>query len=467
MTNFREVAEAAVRKLESDRSDLLVINSDLNRQLVSFQANKAEPVNRWFAYREGFSKSLVEYIFEVSAIKPGSTVGDPFAGTGASAIAAAEKGSNGIAFELLPVGIEIMETWNSIQEADRGELVHAIETAVATKPWQQHNKRVDFENLRITENAFPATNDEALGRYRSWARSTDEDQARIFSFAAFCILESISYTRKDGQYLRWDSLSNHGRSKSTFSKGPILDFDFAIVKKLEQIAADLRENLADDESARSPLTIFSGSVLESMPLLEPESIDLVVTSPPYCNRYDYTRTYALELAYLGVDEKEIRRLRQALLTCTVEHKERDFREFSAGPLKIALNAHGSSNTLSRIVQFLRSEAADGRLNNRGIVNMVDGYFLDLSLHLVQTFTKLKPGSSYFMVNDNVQYNGVSIPVDLILCEIAESIGFKTEFVWVLPRGKGNSSQQMKIHGRRELRKCVYHWRVPLNRSQEI
>ena len=50
--------------------------------------------------------------------------------------------------------------------------------------------------------------------------------------------------------------------------------------------------------------------------------DLVVTSPPYCNRYDYTRTYALELAFLGVDEQRIKQLRQALLSCTVENRSK-------------------------------------------------------------------------------------------------------------------------------------------------
>lgn len=63
-----------------------------------------------------------------------------------------------------------------------------------------------------------------------------------------------------------------------------------------------------------------------------------------------------------------------------------------------------------------------------------------------------------MVNDNVKYNGLEIPVDLILSNIADEFSLKTEKIWVLPKGKGNSSQQMKKHGRTELRKCVYIWK---------
>lgn len=62
-----------------------------------------------------------------------------------------------------------------------------------------------------------------------------------------------------------------------------------------------------------------------------------------------------------------------------------------------------------------------------------------------------------MVNDNVRYGGEEIPVDLILSDFAENIGFKINKIWILPTGKGNSSQQMGKHGRSELRKCVYIW----------
>jgi len=62
------------------------------------------------------------------------------------------------------------------------------------------------------------------------------------------------------------------------------------------------------------------------------------------------------------------------------------------------------------------------------------------------------------VNDNVRYGGAAIPVDLILSDFAEQAGFDVEAIWVLPTGKGNSSQQMGLHGREELRKSIYIWR---------
>jgi len=90
--------------------------------------------------------------------------------------------------------------------------------------------------------------------------------------------------------------------------------------------------------------------------------------------------------------------------------------------------------------------------------MVKNYFTELACVLYESHRVLKSDGYLFMVNDNVRYAGVSIPVDLILSDIANNLGFKIENIIVLPQGKGNSSQQMGEFGREELRKCIYVWR---------
>ena len=90
--------------------------------------------------------------------------------------------------------------------------------------------------------------------------------------------------------------------------------------------------------------------------------------------------------------------------------------------------------------------------------MVKNYFYETTLIIFECARLLKRGASFVMVNDNVRYAGANIPVDLILSDIAQDAGFNVEKIWVLPTGKGNSSQQMGEHGREELRKCVYVWR---------
>jgi site-specific DNA-methyltransferase (cytosine-N4-specific) len=94
-----------------------------------------------------------------------------------------------------------------------------------------------------------------------------------------------------------------------------------LAEKLNELIFDISTMISGKEEKRE-LVLYEDSILYKLPQLEDDSIELVITSPPYCNRYDYTRTYALELAFLGIDDKKIKQLRQSLLTSTVENREK-------------------------------------------------------------------------------------------------------------------------------------------------
>lgn len=460
-----KAAETAIKELEEKYAKKLEINYDLDRKLVSFQANKSEPIFRWFHYREGFSKQLVEYILDWCNVKKGDSILDPFAGTGAAPfIAGSYKGMKGIAIELMPVGAFFIKCRNAFAKLTTKEIITYTEKALQSREeWLRIEPKWTFEHLNITKGAFSMESERELCQYKTWLNGQKDENYKIFlDFVAFSILEKFSYTRKDGQYLRWDHRSPrfmNKERKTSFDKGKIYTFIEALTEKLEQIAADLvtNEDLFNPPLSLNTIKIVQGSVLEKIDEIENNTIDIVITSPPYCNRYDYTRTYALELAYLGTDEDSIRKLRQALLTCTVENKPKQFDWLPENIKKSISSAFDKQKCLHSIINFLDSEGKKGKLNNKGIKTMVEGYFYDSTVHLAQVSQKIKSGGFYIMVNDNVRYNGLEIPVDLLLSEIASCFGFRTKKIWVLPKGKGNSSQQMKKYGRTELRKCVYIW----------
>lgn len=281
-------------------------------------------------------------------------------------------------------------------------------------------------------------------------------------FALLCVLESVSYTRKDGQYLRWDYRSGRRQGQKQFDKGLIADFEEAIGEKLSEIIADARTGetqteLFPREKTRGAIHLHHGSCLDVMPKLPTESFDAVITSPPYCNRYDYTRTYALELALLGVGERELINLRQQMLSCTVENRAKDLLKLNPA-WAIAVAATDQQELLQAILKYLEEKKEQGELNNNGIPRMVRGYFYEMACVIAECARVMKPGAPLIMVNDNVRYAGASVSVDLILSDLAEKLGFDVEHILVLPTGKGNSSQQMGEHGKEALRKCIYVWR---------
>jgi hypothetical protein len=212
------------------------------------------------------------------------------------------------------------------------------------------------------------------------------------------------------------------------------------------------------------IDIMEGSCLDELSNLPSDYFDLIITSPPYCNRYDYTRTYALELAFMGCGEDKVRDLRQTLLSATVENRskqqnlERAYmcKNRHADFVRLASRFENQEALQEVLGHLLRAREA-GQLNNDAIPGMVSNYFFEMNLVIDDLARCLKPGGTIAMVNDNVRYHGEEVPVDLILSDFAEASGLTVQQIWLLPSGKGNSSQQMGAHGREELRKCVYVW----------
>ncbi|MCL5668708.1 MAG: site-specific DNA-methyltransferase [Gammaproteobacteria bacterium] len=462
------VDSPALRKIETLNGeaeqrwkDKLVIETALSRAMVSFQANKGRAIYRWFKYKEAFSAGLLEYLLTRYRITGGVLL-DPFAGSGTALFAAGAFGLRAEGIELLPIGQKVIETkqlidWELLpQDAER--LVFWLRE----QPWRKHAVVKPINELRITRDAYPQETILAMGRFLGASEQENQRVKAVLLFALLCILESISFTRKDGQYLRWDLRSGRRQGKKTFDKGEILPFDRAISEKLEQIVADLQasetpEDLFGTPRTRTEILLHSGSCLDILPKLKANTFDCLITSPPYCNRYDYTRTYALELALLGVDEQGLANLRQEMLSCTVENRAKNLMELNPD-WKPAVACADGHELLQAILSYLESQKELDLLNNNGIPRMVRGYFYEMACVIAESARVLKSGAPLIMVNDNVRYAGASISVDIILTELAEHLGFVVEQILVLPNGKGNSSQQMGAHGRDRLRKCVYIWR---------
>ena len=121
-----------------------------------------------------------------------------------------------------------------------------------------------------------------------------------------------------------------------------------------------------------------------------------------------------------------------------------------------METFNSQEALQEVIELDKLRTSNN-LNNPNIVRMVKNYFFEMCFIIFELYRVLKNNGIVYMVNDNVRYGGEEIPVDLILSDFASTAGFNVRDIWTLNTGKGNSSQQMGVHGRTELRKCVYVW----------
>ena len=407
-------------------------------------------------YKEGFSRELVLEL--IRAHNPESVL-DPFAGVGTAPLVASGCGVRATGIEIMPVGVAagkaMIAAAKDVPIAAFGGMVNGLLGHVRRRG--PAPSAFAYPHVRITEGAFPKCTEEGIAKAREFNSEVDEPAVQaLLNLACMSVLEDCSYTRKDGQYLRWDYRS--GRSRARMDKGEVRRFDEALEARLREMLEDFEELRLQYGGGNRP-ELITGSSLEVLRTLPDGSFDMVVTSPPYANRYDYTRTYALELAWLGYGQQDFVDLRQQLLTATVENKEkRDWLNSvysdDCGELSRASRMYRES-AVHEVLSILRDHSSE--LSNRNIIRLLEGYFFEMAVIVAELGRVVRPGGVVLMVNDNVQYHGEEVPVDFLLADFAERSGFTCANIWMLPRGKGNSSQQMARFGRREIRKCVYRW----------
>ncbi|MBC1331848.1 DNA methyltransferase [Listeria booriae] len=466
------------KQLENELFDKMEITNKFSRQIVSYQLSKTQELHRWLKYREGFSSELVNILLDEMKISKDNTVLDPFLGSGTTAIVASMRGIKSIGFDILPmskVAIEVKKNIFKFNVSEIDKVITLIEKICVPAKYKG-----SLNYLRITTGAYSKEIENEIcyiTEFNEKASYSDE----VKSLVTLCIvnsLEKVSFTAKDGQYLRWDYRSekvrntnekriNDGKKplKTVLDKGDIPFFKDIVLMELNNVRSDIKKIQKEEKAVEMKIDFKQESSLTGLPYLLDNTIDGVITSPPYCNRYDYTRTYALELAYFGYTDVSIKELRQTLLTSTVENKDKVsslrkvYKELEREEFyNDVLNKVQENEALSEVISALEAREKNEEINNKGIIRMVYGYFLELTLIFAELHRICKKGAQVAFVNDNVRYGGEVIPVDYLSSDLARQVGFNIEKVYVLPQLKGNSSQQMKKYGRVPLRKSVTIWK---------
>ena len=469
--------QSARISLEQKFINIMIISNEFNRQNVSYQLSKNDCLHRWLKYKEGFSADLVERLLKDFKIKQGDTILDPFVGSGTTSLVCKMQGINSIGFDILPMSKIAIKAKQSVFDFDLSEIKRMISEIENLSISENYNKRTPY--ITITDGAYPDNTEKEIAFFTEWNDNNAYSEAAK-NLVTLCILnslEKVSYTAKDGQFLRWDYRSKKMLESAEYrnqngktplvirlDKGNLPTLKQSLLDELNSVYIDICAIQKSTIHDKTTLKFIEGNALYELPKLESKILDGVITSPPYCNRYDYTRTYALELAYLGITDEKIKKLRQELLSCTVENKpkidyikekyialgkENDFKQI----MKIVEN----NKTLAEINHSLTERSKNGDINNKGVLRMVHGYFLELTFIYAELFRLCKSGAKVAFVNDNVRYGGEVISVDFISTELAEQIGFKPVKIYSLKQQKGNSSQQMAKFGRVPLRKSITVW----------
>ncbi len=187
---------------------------------------------------------------------------------------------------------------------------------------------------------------------------------------------------------------------------------------VRQMADDLR--LADARRT-SDVRVLKTDARNGTVQLKPRSIHAVITSPPYPNEKDYTRTTRLESVLLGFinSKAELRALKKTLVRSNtrgvyVEDQDHLFIDGNQRVQKLAREIEDRRIELGKTSGFERLYARVTKL-----------YFGGMARHLDELKATLAPGAKLaYVVGDQASYFRILIRTGEILAEIAEDLGYK-------------------------------------------
>ena len=184
-------------------------------------------------------------------------------------------------------------------------------------------------------------------------------------------------------------------------------------------------SIADDlknlQSYPRTAMVHQADAREASKILQPQSIDAVITSPPYPNEKDYTRTTRLESILLGFikSKEDLRVLKRSL----VRSNTRGVYKADLDDLQV--NGHLEIERIAAEIEQRRIALGKTSGFERLYARVTKLYFGGMKQHLADLRGVLRPGAKLaYVVGDQASYLRVMIRTGELLADIATSLGYE-------------------------------------------
>ena len=173
----------------------------------------------------------------------------------------------------------------------------------------------------------------------------------------------------------------------------------------------------------TPADVHHADARQAGAILEPGSIAAVITSPPYPNEKDYTRTTRLESVLLGftTSKDQIRALKKGLVRSNTRSVYKDDSDASW------VAGHPEIERIAAEIEARRIELGKTSGFERLYARVTKLYFGGMARHLADLRPALRPGARLaYVVGDQASYLRVMIRTGQLLADIACSLGYEVE-----------------------------------------
>lgn len=402
-----------------DRQPRLRTNAGINRVDL-----EDAPVHNWYRFVLSYPPHLVRDYLERFGIKSGATVLDPFCGTGTTIVECKKLGIGGVGIEANPLAHFAGSTkldWT----IDPADLIADAEAIAAQAAGDLHGQGIqdefyqpfseslqlrgldaELEKLILKNSISPLPLHKSLILLDRIERFRDRPTRHHLRLAfAKALVFSISN-------LKFGPEVGVGKQKEDT---PVISPWLAEVKTIAEDLAGVKDR------ASVPSIVHHADARAIPDVIGPASIDCVITSPPYPNEKDYSRTTRLESVLLGFirNKEDLRAVKRDLVRSNTRGVYR------ADDDDLWVEDYPEIQRIAEEIERRRIELGKTSGFERMYARVTKLYFGGMARHFAQLRSVLKPGAYLaYVVGDQASYLRVMIRTGQLLAEIAEKLGYE-------------------------------------------
>ena len=366
-------------------------------------------IHDWYRFVLSFPPHLVQQYLETFCVDQTSFVLDPFCGTGTTNVECKKHGVSSWGIEASPLTHFVSKTkcgWVS----DTSDFLNAAKqiALVATRTINSLSKPMtlsDEQTSLILKNSIceqPLSNTLVLRDSIRAANSTFED------YYLLALAKHIVYSYSNLKFGPEVGISR--------KKKESVDVVEIWLSEIERMEADL-ECWKHHSSTFADISLGDARSIPKKDYVG--KVDCVITSPPYPNEKDYSRTTRLESVILGFinTKDDLRNIKKGFIRSNSKNVYRNDNDAQY------ISNIGSINELSNKIEERRLELGKTSGFEKLYASVVKQYFGGMARHLSELKPFLRNGASLaYVVGDQASYFQIPIRTSVLLGEVAESIG---------------------------------------------